>query len=119
MTEFNQQRKYLGTGDMGINERGRQELQDLYDKNHFPAVDFLYSSPLKTLSRICGSGLPDHPIDVIDSNFRERNFGDFEGLAFADLCVRRTIVAGLKVKGDPPHRAESPAILSTGIFWHY
>ena len=28
----------------------------------------------------------------------------------------RTIVAGLKVKGDPPHRAESQGFYQTGIF---
>ena len=99
MTEFNQQRKYLGTGDMGINERGRQELQDLYDKNHFPAVDFLYSSPLKRCLESAAVAWPDHPIDVIDSNFRERNFGDFEGLAYADLCVREDYCRWLEGEG--------------------
>ena len=46
MTEFNQQRKYLGTGDMGINSEVVKITRSLR-QNHFPAVDFLYSSPLK------------------------------------------------------------------------
>ncbi|HHX37096.1 MAG TPA: hypothetical protein GX717_03845 [Clostridiaceae bacterium] len=88
MTEYNQQRRYLGTGDMGINERGREELASLYEQGHFPPLDFLYSSPLQRCLDSAAVAWPDHPIDGLDSNFRERNFGEFEGLTYAELCTR-------------------------------
>ena len=78
-TEYNAQKKYLGLTDLPLSERGRGEL--------VPA-DFspetVYVSPLRRTAETAGILFP-HARLIAVPDFREMDFGIFEGKSYLDM----------------------------------
>jgi len=82
-TEWNRLGRCQGFTDMELNENGRKQVKDLAESLRGKAISAVYSSDLRravdTAKAIAGHhGLPVE----IDSDFREMNQGDLEGLTF-------------------------------------
>ena len=78
-TEYNTQRRYLGRTDLPLSSKGREELT---------AADFspetVYVSPLQRTAQTAKLLFPDARQTVIP-DFREMDFGVFEGRTAAEL----------------------------------
>lgn len=91
-TLWNDQRRYLGLTDLPLTEEGRSELR---------AADFtaeiVYTSPLLRARQTARILFPNTRIETV-ADFREMDFGDFEGRSadqMADDPAYRAWVAGL------------------------
>lgn len=88
-TAGNAEKRYIGSTDESLSAAGRNELLRLQSENRYPASDFmaadmLFSSPMKrcleTAAVLFGERQP-----VIIDQFREMNFGLFEGMNYREL----------------------------------
>ena len=78
-TEYNTQKKYLGSTDLPLSETGREELRQA----DF-APETVYVSPLRRTAETAGILFPNaRQIAVPD--FREMDFGIFEGRSWLDM----------------------------------
>ena len=106
-TEANENGVYIGKTDWPLSDKGRAELEEMYDLHAYPRVERVYSSPLLTALQSAEILFPDREIVVCDE-ITEMDFGVFEGLAVKDLLeldsYRKWIKGGLD---NPPPNGES------------
>lgn len=78
-TEYNARKKYLGSTDLPLSERGRGELvqADI-------APGTVYVSPLRRTAETAGILFPGAR-QVVVPNLREMEFGIFEGKSYLDM----------------------------------
>ena len=78
-TVYNARKKYLGRTDLPLSEKGRSELvqADL-------APETVYVSPLRRTSETAGILFPSAR-QIIVPDFREMDFGIFEGRSYRDM----------------------------------
>ncbi|WP_216831672.1 histidine phosphatase family protein [Alkalihalobacterium elongatum] len=84
LTDYNEQKKYLGWTDIPINEKGKKLLQSLQQKYSYPKGDVIISSDLIRCVTTAEILYPNTPI-VKDVRLREFNFGDWEGQTYEQL----------------------------------
>lgn len=84
LTQANWEGRYIGTTDLPLCEQGRQKLEQLYNTSDYPAVDIVYTSPLKRAVETAEILFPDRLIESVP-NLRELDFGDFEGKTAFEL----------------------------------
>lgn len=88
-TDWNVQTRLQGHTDIALNARGRQQVRRLGDVLAGETLDAVYSSDLQrafeTARAIAGAtGAPLHAEPAL----RERGFGCFEGLTYAEIEAR-------------------------------
>lgn len=76
-TRANIQRRYLGKTDESLSERGIERLLSYREKNRYPEVDCLFSSPMKRCMETAGILYPMLE-PVIIPEWEEMDFGRFE-----------------------------------------
>lgn len=87
-TQGNAEKRYIGKTDEGLSEQGKAQLTG----KKMPAVDCLFSSPMKRCLETCAVLFPHWPILEL-AEFREIDFGEFEGKNYQEL------------QGDPRYQA--------------
>lgn len=81
-TAANLEQRYLGTTDEELCEIGKQELKE--KRQSMPAVDLLFSSPMIRCRQTCEILFPAMEYDIVEE-YREMNFGNFEGKNYEEL----------------------------------
>lgn len=83
-TQSNLEKRYIGKIDEDLSEVGIQEIKKNLEEKKYPLADFVFSSPLKRCFQTAKLIYPKSQIIRV-KNFREINFGDFEGKNFTEL----------------------------------
>ena len=78
MTDGNVSGQYIGVTDLKITTNGIIELEKLRDDKIYPKCDLLFSSPLSRAVDTAKIIYPEKQV-IINENFKEIDFGDFEG----------------------------------------
>ena len=86
-TDANTQARYIGTSDFPLHDLGRNELYDKLDSFVYPRVDAVYSSPLLRCTETAEILFPNREIREAPE-FRELNFGTFEGKTADELVTQ-------------------------------
>ena len=89
-TEANKEHRYLGRTDESLCEQAKEMLAAKTDC--YPNVDLLFTSPMKRCMETAEILYPDYK-PIIINDFREMDFGDFEGKNYKEL------------NGDPRYQA--------------
>lgn len=97
-TAANDDGRYIGTTDLPLSERGREELLEKAETMDYPKVQKVYSSPLLRCIQTAGIIFPDREL-VTHGGLSEMDFGDFEGQTVEDLidldCYKTWLQGGL------------------------
>ena len=88
MTEGNAQGQYVGRTDLKITTNGIIELEKLRDEGIYPKCDLVFSSPLSRAVDTAKIIYPEKEV-LINKNFEEIDFGEFEGKTPEDLKDRQ------------------------------
>ena len=88
MTEGNENGQYIGHTDLKITTNGIIELEKLRDEGIYPKCDLVFSSPLSRAVDTAKIIYPEKEI-LINHNFKEIDFGEFEGKTPDDLKDRK------------------------------
>jgi len=86
-TDYNLNRKYCGFSDPPLNDTGVLQAEKLAKKIRHLKIDKIYSSDLKRAHQTAGIIFPDKNVELTD-NFREMNFGIFEGLNYKEITAK-------------------------------
>lgn len=83
-TESNRRRRYLGRTDEALCGEGREELLARKEKQCYPPVDVLFTSPMKRCIQTAKLLYPGtEPVRI--EEWREMDFGVFEGKNYEEL----------------------------------
>lgn len=84
-TDYNLQSKYCGFSNPPLNEKGVEQAQKLYrDFKKKLTIDKVYSSDLQRALKTAKIALPNLTVEK-KTDFREMNFGLFEGLKYREI----------------------------------
>lgn len=83
-TSLNERRCYVGRTDESLSKNGVKEIQDKKSKNIYKCPDKLFVSPMKRARESAAIMFDDLEQNAIE-NFREMDFGSFEGKNYDDL----------------------------------
>ncbi len=100
-TSWNQERRFLGHSNPGLNEQGEMQARAVAQRLLAEKIDKVFSSDmlraLETSQEI--ACLHNVPIRIMPS-LREMNFGEWEGLTFAEIQTRYPVLVN-KWIADP------------------
>lgn len=97
-TKGNLERRYIGCRtDEELCSDGINELQ----KYGYPDVDRVFASPMKRCLQTAGIIYPGKPVQLVD-DFRECDFGEFEGYNYEELKDCPAYQAWLASGGELP-----------------
>lgn len=91
-TRGNTEKRYIGCTDEPLSAKGRAELETRKKRGIYPAAGSLYLSPMQRCKQTADILYPGRIYTLIDE-FREMDFGRFEGKNYAELS------------GDPDYQA--------------
>ena len=84
-TDANYKGQYIGCKtDLPLSPEGLNELRMMKDDVDYPEIERLYSSPLLRAKQSGAVLYPDVPMFLVE-NFKEYDFGDFEGKTALEL----------------------------------
>ena len=83
-TLWNQQKKYCGFTDIGLNEKGKKQARQLSKRLAKLKIHKIYSSDMKRTLQ-CAKIAFKHIPPVALTELREMNFGIFEGLTYQEI----------------------------------
>jgi alpha-ribazole phosphatase len=84
-TDANYKGQYIGCKtDLPLSPEGLNELRMMKDDVDYPEIERLYSSPLLRAKQSGSVLYPDVPMFLVE-NFKEYDFGDFEGKTALEL----------------------------------
>ncbi len=88
-TAWNAEKRMQGHLDIGLNEAGLQQAAALGQALRDEGLDAIISSDLQRASQTAAAVAAGRSLSVgIDAGLRERCFGGFEGLLYAELSIR-------------------------------
>lgn len=88
-TDWSRDRRFTGSRDVPLNERGRRQSAAVAMKLASVAIAAVYASPLERARTTAEEIARHHDLTVqIDPAFREMAFGEWEGLTRAELEAR-------------------------------
>jgi alpha-ribazole phosphatase len=100
-TTCNEAGKYIGRTDEGLSEQGRELLASYKKAGMYPEEGILVSSPMKrcqeTVRVLYGCRRP-----ILIEEWREIDFGRFEGKNYLELCGDKDYQAWLDSNGELP-----------------
>ena len=118
VTQWNEEKRYLGITDLPLSNRGKQQAEALAIILMKENIDLIYSSDLKRAVETANFIGRDRDTKLIsDHRLRELNFGVFEGLTFSDAQDEypEMIAAWLKDYNQPPAGGEMLSSLTSRI----
>lgn len=83
-TAGNIEKRYIGTTDEPLCDTGTAQIHEYMSDRCYPQVQALYVSPLKRCSQTAAFIYPDMK-QIIVQDFRECDFGKFEGKNYKEL----------------------------------
>lgn len=86
MTQGNQEKRYIGATDESLCSAGIHTLQDYLKKGIYPSADRLFVSPMRRCMET-GSLLYPTLTPTVVEDFRECDFGSFEGKNYMELSA--------------------------------
>lgn len=99
VTTINQEGLLSGQTDTDLSARGVARLNELVDRYRYPAVDKLYSSPLKRCVHTAAIIYPAMKPELVD-NLKEIDFGVYNGTPAKDLLGLPEIKSRWKEQDD-------------------
>ncbi len=114
MTEGNENGQYIGHTDLKITTNGIIELEKLRDDGVYPKCDVVFSSPLSRALDTAKIIYPDKEA-LINHNFKEIDFGEFEGKTPDDLKDRQDYADWLSGKIPAAPGGESAVDFATRL----
>ncbi|UCB42443.1 MAG: histidine phosphatase family protein [Dehalococcoidales bacterium] len=86
LTEFNQDRRFMGHSDIELSTTGRQQAEKLRDYLADEKIDAVYSSDLKRAVEMAEIVCEGRGLDIVTCpELRECNYGTCEGLTFSEI----------------------------------
>ena len=79
-TPGNEEKKYIGVTDESLSGRGREEIL----AKKYPKTDIIFSSPMKRCLETASLIYPGSAV-IVEEDFRETDFGEFEGKSYDEL----------------------------------
>ncbi len=98
-TQSNLEKRYLGKTDERLCEKGIQEIKKNLNEKKYPNADLVFSSPLKRCTQTAKLIYPNSKITKV-KNFREIDFGDFEGKNFDELKDDKKYIRWISSNGN-------------------
>lgn len=83
-TKANRERRYLGWTEEALSKEGREKLLRKAKSGGYPEVERLFVSPMQRCLETAAVVYPDRKTEVI-SEWKEMNFGAFEGKNYQEL----------------------------------
>lgn len=102
----NEKGLYIGVTDLKLTTNGINELKRLKNKNIYPNVSLVFSSPMTRALESAEIFYPEINPYVIE-NFKETNFGEYEGKGMKELSDDPEFQAWVLGKTDRPKGGES------------
>ena len=99
LTEANSDGKYIGATDVELSDEGIKRLKNLKDNFSYPKADKIFSSPLIRCQNTARILYPENEV-LIENDFAECNFGEWEGKSAADLKNNENFVKWLNNSGE-------------------
>ena len=94
LTEFNEDRRFMGYSDIELSAAGRRQAERLRDYLADEKIDAVYSSDLKRTIEMAEIILGGRELDIITCpELRECDYGSCEGLTFGEINSRYPEVA--------------------------
>ena len=94
LTEFNEDRRFMGSSDIELSAAGRRQAEGLRDYLADEKIDAAYSSDLKRTMEMAEIILTGRELDIIACpELRECDYGSCEGLTFGEINNRYPKVA--------------------------
>jgi alpha-ribazole phosphatase len=94
LTEFNEDRRFMGHSDIELSTAGRRQAERLRDYLSDEKIDAVYSSDLKRTTEMAEIILAGREINIDTSpELRECDYGSCEGLTFGEINSRYPDVA--------------------------
>ncbi len=88
-TDYNQQWRFQGRTDLGLNRVGRRQAEGLRQRLSQESIDVIYTSKLKRAEDTAGIIARGCGLRVVTcENLAELDFGKFEGLTHAEIVER-------------------------------
>lgn len=84
LTDSNLEGKYIGHTDVELSEDGVKQIEQMKKDYDYPAVDAVFTSPLKRCTKTANLVYPDKEAIVIN-DLIEYNFGEYEGRTAEEL----------------------------------
>lgn len=104
VSEGNLEKRYIGSTDSPLSEQGKAEIKAKDEDGAYPGAGLFFCSPMRRCRETMALIYPDVTPEIID-DFRECDFGDWEGRTAAELekdpAFRRWIDANCT--GAPPN----------------
>lgn len=100
-TQSNQEHRYLGQTDEELSAEGRMELERLLTEESYPKVDGIYASPMKRCRETAALLYPGVEQRLVD-DWKEMNFGEFEGKNYLELQDNAKYQAWIDSNGTLP-----------------
>lgn len=88
-TDYSLQNRYCGFSDPPLNDRGIWQAERLAYRMRNEKVDIVYSSDLKRAYETAKIVFKNKIVDKL-ANFREMNFGIFEGLTYGEIVKKHS-----------------------------
>ena len=103
ITDGNMNGQYIGSKDIPLNDIGIEQIRQLDKDFVYPGAAAFFSSPMQRCKQTLGIIYPDVRPIVIDE-FRECDFGEFEGLTAEELSGSKDFAEWLASDGHaaPP-----------------
>jgi len=106
-TDANKEGRYIGgKTDLPLSAEGRREIKTLKEKEHYPWVDLVYSSPMERCRETARILFPEREIIDIEG-MREYDFGVFENKTATELDGRPDYTAWASGQMPSPPEGES------------
>lgn len=80
LTDWNEKKAYIGSTDLPLSKQGKVSLSSKADEEY----EIIFSSPMKRCVQTAARLFPSHT-PVIIPEFKEINFGDWEGKTYNEL----------------------------------
>jgi alpha-ribazole phosphatase len=88
-TEYNQQWRYQGRTDLGLNRAGQRQAERLRQRLSREPIDVIYTSNLKRAAETTDIIIRGRGFRVeLRENLAELDFGRFEGMTYAEIVER-------------------------------
>ncbi len=103
ITDGNINGQYIGSKDIPLNDTGMQHIRSLDENYVYPGAAAYFTSPMQRCKQTLGIIYPNvKPIDI--DEFRECDFGEFEGLTAEELSGSKEFAEWLASDGNvaPP-----------------
>ena len=98
-TRYNREKRYLGRTDEGLWEPGRRQLEENLARGWYPPADLLFASPMRRCVETAAILYPGIRPEIVP-DFRECDFGVFEGKNYAELSGRSDYQAWIDSGGE-------------------